>query len=187
VNKVDTSIFSKLKLFSLGAVYKAANEDGDMCYAWKPFSMISVDLNPAMNQCLLSTSFVDEQSQPEIAPNGQARLSKTVAPAVCGALSERDARRPRRKRNLLSCIDCRRKKVKCDRANPCSRCVRVGAICVSSQPSGAPRGRNGGRRKVHQEVLDRIAKLENLVKGIEGRNSGESTAGTVLAHENRAV
>jgi hypothetical protein len=151
--------------------------------------MISSDLSNAMRQFPLSTSYIDEQSQPVIVPTDQAQTSESSAPAPVGPSSQRNARSPRRNRIQLSCINCRQKKVKCDRADPCSRCVRLGVICVSSTPSGAPRGRNGGRRKVNHELLDRIAKLENLVRGIEGRSTGESTATgvTELANENRAV
>lgn len=141
-----------------------------------------------MQQFPLSTSYVDGPSPPEIDPRGLARPSESAAPAAAGGdSSQRDTQSVRRQRGQLSCTNCQRKKVKCNRADPCSRCERVGAICVSLQPSGAARGRKGGRRKANQEVLERITKLENLVKGIEGGYSHESTAMTVLAHKSEVV
>ncbi|KAI1364614.1 hypothetical protein F5Y08DRAFT_328599 [Xylaria arbuscula] len=35
----------------------------------------------------------------------------------------------RRRRPALSCLACRRRKIKCDRANPCARCVSTGTHC----------------------------------------------------------
>jgi Fungal Zn(2)-Cys(6) binuclear cluster domain len=74
------------------------------------------------------------------------------------------ARTSSRKTNTPSCNLCRRRKVKCDRGDPCSHCVRLGAACVFTAPSGAPRGRKGGRRKLDSELLNRIARLEILLK-----------------------
>ncbi|KAI0903382.1 hypothetical protein F4823DRAFT_618764 [Ustulina deusta] len=36
----------------------------------------------------------------------------------------------RRRRPALSCLACRRRKIKCDRANPCARCVATNARCT---------------------------------------------------------
>ena len=75
-------------------------------------------------------------------------------------------------RKVPTCNICRRRKIKCDRGDPCLNCVRSGSKCVTPSPSGAPRGRQGGRRKLDGELLDRIAKLESLVKDIEGGSGG---------------
>lgn len=75
-------------------------------------------------------------------------------------------------RPLTSCDLCRRRKVKCDRGNPCSSCRRAGVACVFSIPPRVPRARKVGRRKPDGEILKRIAKLENLVKYLETENSG---------------
>ena len=136
-----------------------------------------------MDQNSLFTSYEATQSWPETI---QAQPSEN-APAPAGASSQTYNQNPVRKKNPPSCTSCRQKKVKCDRADPCSRCVRVGAICVSFPPSGVPRGRNGGRRKLDSRLLDRIRKLENLVNDIEGKSSGETTAVPPPANGNRAV
>jgi Fungal Zn(2)-Cys(6) binuclear cluster domain len=75
-------------------------------------------------------------------------------------------------RKLATCNLCRRRKVKCDKANPCSNCLRAGVACVSTTLSRVPRGRQGSRRKPDGELLKRIAKLENLVKNLEAENGG---------------
>lgn len=80
------------------------------------------------------------------------------------------------------------RRTQCDRANPCTPCVRAGQQCVSSAFSSAPRGRQGGRpRKVDTELLDRIAKLENLVKNMEGDTSNPNTGVRPTAAQTRAV
>lgn len=44
-----------------------------------------------------------------------------------------------------TCIGCRRSKVKCNMALPCSRCTRLSLECVPTPPS--QRGRPGERQK----------------------------------------
>lgn len=92
-----------------------------------------------------------------------------------------------RKKVLASCHLCRKRKIKCDRADPCSNCTRAGATCVSAAPSRAPRGRQGGRRKVDSELLQRIAKLEGLVKDIEHGYSGSPATLPEAAEEQHQV
>jgi hypothetical protein len=83
-------------------------------------------------------------------------------------------------RKLATCNLCRRRKVKCDKANPCSNCLRAGVACVSTTLSRVPRGRQGSRRKPDGELLKRIAKLENLVKNLEAENGGVLPAASLL-------
>src|SRR2546423_9690011 len=45
--------------------------------------------------------------------------------------------------NPRSCITCRRRKVKCNKVNPCSNCVKQNIRCEFPSPGRAPR-----RRKV---------------------------------------
>ena len=82
-----------------------------------------------------------------------------------------------------SCILCRRRKVKCDRTIPCGNCQRSRAECVPFIPSRAARGRQGGRKRKREEgeLLERIAKLEGLVRTIEGNETpqGEQERATV--------
>ncbi|KAL7623184.1 hypothetical protein AAE478_006865 [Parahypoxylon ruwenzoriense] len=48
-----------------------------------------------------------------------------------------------------SCLQCKYRKVKCDRVDPCANCRKAGAGCVYRAPP-PPRGR---RKRIHQEVL----------------------------------
>lgn len=89
--------------------------------------------------------------------------------------------------NPASCTLCRHRKVKCDRTTPCNNCQRSRADCVPFIPSRAARGRQGGRKRKREEgeILERIAKLEGLVRVIEGhetpQDEQEVTAGAVGA------
>ena len=69
-----------------------------------------------------------------------------------------------------SCTLCRRRKVKCDRTVPCGNCQRSKVECIPFIPSRIPRGRQGGRKRKREggELMERIAKLESLVKSMEG-------------------
>lgn len=141
----------------------------------------------AMYQTPLSTFDLDVQLQPpESISERQVRPSKSASAAPTTS-PQRNARSSQRRKHMLSCIECRQKKVKCDKADPCSRCVRVGTVCVPSPPSGAPRGRNGGRHKANHELLARITNLEKLVKGIKGRHSEEAPEVIVPTNAQRVV
>ncbi|VEU20980.1 DEKNAAC101800 [Brettanomyces naardenensis] len=43
---------------------------------------------------------------------------------------------PRRKRKLLACTECRRRKLKCDRDNPCIHCIKSGSKCEYKSRDG---------------------------------------------------
>ena len=80
-----------------------------------------------------------------------------------------------------SCLLCRHRKIRCDRGTPCANCVRANETCVPFVPSHAPRGRKGGRRrKTDGGFLERLTKLEGLVKDAEGVASGQSLNSRVM-------
>ncbi|THX53564.1 hypothetical protein D6D06_06034 [Aureobasidium pullulans] len=69
----------------------------------------------------------------------------------------------------LSCTLCRKRKIKCDKQNPCSNCVTAQKECVPVVRARLPRGRNGGRKGINAELRNRINRLEGLVQSL---NSG---------------
>ncbi|KAI9844358.1 MAG: hypothetical protein M1837_005662 [Sclerophora amabilis] len=85
-------------------------------------------------------------------------------------------KRDRADKTLSSCTLCQRRKIKCDKQDPCSNCSRAGQKCILLTRSRLPRGRQGGRKKVDTELLQRIAKLENLVKDLETEQSATQEA-----------
>ncbi|KAI1324141.1 hypothetical protein F5Y16DRAFT_381676 [Xylariaceae sp. FL0255] len=67
--------------------------------------------------------------------------------------------------HLRSCILCRQRKIKCDRRQPCSNCVKSRATCV--HPPGAGRAAKRPRQAVDTKVLDRLSQLEGTIKRLQ--------------------
>ncbi|KAK7531546.1 fungal-specific transcription factor domain-containing protein, partial [Phyllosticta citribraziliensis] len=66
--------------------------------------------------------------------------------------------------SLLSCHNCRARKVRCDKERPCGNCQRSKSECVFPLQRAARRKQ--GRR--HEELLRRLDHLESLVDGLGG-------------------
>lgn len=66
--------------------------------------------------------------------------------------------------HLLSCTNCRKRKVKCNKSNPCSACERSSLTCVFPNRARLPRGRTGGSKTTNVELLRRVNKLEELLE-----------------------
>lgn len=72
----------------------------------------------------------------------------------------------KRPRPVVSCLNCRRKKLKCDRSLPCEQCVKSGAsdhCCYApgQHPSSTTRGSNDGFEKQQpDQSTDAIAPSE---------------------------
>lgn len=77
--------------------------------------------------------------------------------------------------NPRSCVTCRRRKVKCDKNNPCSHCVRAKIDCVYPGPGRAPRK---SRKPPDAELLERLRRLEGVVSSLNAQ---------VEEHEQEAV
>ncbi|KAK1994063.1 fungal-specific transcription factor domain-containing protein [Colletotrichum falcatum] len=76
------------------------------------------------------------------------------AVGAAGALSEkRQGRRP-------ACVECRRRKIKCDRKYPCLSCITLDHECLQPPPGPARRP----RRRNHHELYDKIARVESLLE-----------------------
>ena len=71
----------------------------------------------------------------------------------------------------LSCVSCRQRKVKCDKAQPCSACQRSKIDCVFPPRLRLPRGRQGGFRARNAEIARRLNRLEGLVERLGGENA----------------
>ncbi|RAH85819.1 Zn(II)2Cys6 transcription factor [Aspergillus japonicus CBS 114.51] len=76
-------------------------------------------------------------------------------------------------RTALSCTFCRQKKLRCDRLQPCSSCVKRGLECVYAGPALAASRRNPPASARH--LSQRIRQLEELVTVLQkgGRSSHE--------------
>ncbi|KAI9794244.1 MAG: hypothetical protein M1816_006170 [Peltula sp. TS41687] len=68
----------------------------------------------------------------------------------------------------LSCVSCRQRKVKCDKANPCSACHRSSVECIYPPRVRLPRGRQGGTRRRSVELARRLSRVEELLEKLGG-------------------
>ena len=66
-------------------------------------------------------------------------------------------------KDRLSCKLCQRRKVGCDKADPCATCRRSGVKCEYAIRQKLPRGRNGGRKRADAELKERIGRLEAMM------------------------
>jgi len=65
--------------------------------------------------------------------------------------------------NPRSCVTCRRRKVRCNKENPCSNCARAGIECIFPGPGRAPRK---SRKPADAELLARLRRLEGVVHSL---------------------
>lgn len=80
--------------------------------------------------------------------------------------------------NTRSCVTCRRRKVRCNKREPCSNCVKAGIDCIFPGPGRAPRKQ---RRPPDVEVLSRLRRLEGVVESLGGTEAIEKLIATRLA------
>jgi hypothetical protein len=64
---------------------------------------------------------------------------------------------------VRSCIECRRRKIKCDRSLPCSYCVKVKIQCSYPQPKDQKSDNN----PTGEDLINRIAKVEQRLESVD--------------------
>jgi hypothetical protein len=72
-----------------------------------------------------------------------------------------DPQKSRRQRAILSCLECRRRKLKCDRLAPCNRCIKGGISETCAYGSDA-------HNIDYEEVQDRPVKKQRLYRNAAG-------------------
>ncbi|GME47306.1 hypothetical protein GTA08_BOTSDO11736 [Neofusicoccum parvum] len=77
--------------------------------------------------------------------------------------------------NPRSCVTCRRRKVKCDKKHPCTNCTKARIECIFPAPGRAPRK---ARKPPDAELLERLRKLEGMVKILGGAEADDDKAQT---------
>ncbi|KAI1079035.1 fungal-specific transcription factor domain-containing protein [Whalleya microplaca] len=82
--------------------------------------------------------------------------SSTTAPAENATAAVRPQAR------LLSCTNCRARKLKCSRQHPCYHCVRSGAQCVFPSRKRIQKP----RKTKNSELLQRLNRLESIVGNV---------------------
>ncbi|OJJ84645.1 uncharacterized protein ASPGLDRAFT_74065 [Aspergillus glaucus CBS 516.65] len=84
-----------------------------------------------------------------------------------------------------SCTQCNRRKVRCDKNDPCGRCVKGGERCVFPEPKRAPRKL---RRPPISEVVARLRQLEEEVEGLRsGSPAGDHDVSSSVSSRSDAL
>lgn len=79
--------------------------------------------------------------------------------------------------NPRSCTTCRRRKVRCNKHEPCANCVKAGIECIFPGPGRAPRK---SRKPPDAELLSRLRRLEGVVNNL-GAGAGAGVDGDAVA------
>lgn len=110
--------------------------------------------------------------------------SSSQLPDDAGTVAAAEAAANRRSGNLLSCTNCRKRKVKCNKTSPCSACERSGLPCVFPNRARLPRGRTGGSKTTNVELLRRLNKLEELLEKAnqDGKPGPAKTSSAPASH-----
>ncbi|GMK58669.1 hypothetical protein CspeluHIS016_0601110 [Cutaneotrichosporon spelunceum] len=91
-----------------------------------------------------------------------------------------DVREERRSRKQLSCAECHRLKLKCDRQVPCSNCVR--RECIELCPNSVRVKKTTQRNDDMGEMRERLAAIEGMLASIPGirrrRSASSSSSGS---------
>jgi hypothetical protein len=105
---------------------------------------------------------VEESAQTNLEPSkseSEGRSAGVSSETQNGAATNLPAPRL----NPRSCVTCRRRKVRCNKENPCANCVRAGIECVFPGPGRAPRK---SRKPPDAELLARLRRLEGVVHSL---------------------
>ena len=80
--------------------------------------------------------------------------------------------------NPRSCVTCRKRKVRCDKTEPCTNCRKAGIECIFPSPGRAPRR---SKKPPDAELLARLKRLEGVVqklgKGPDGEDLSPESGG----------
>lgn len=106
-----------------------------------------------------SVSPISSSSRPQ--KQAQASAEEVVAGAESTALNRSGSQH-----HILSCTNCRKRKVKCTKTSPCAACDRSNITCIFPNRARLPRGRSNasGPKTTNLELLRRVSKLEELLE-----------------------
>ncbi|KAI1174491.1 fungal-specific transcription factor domain-containing protein [Nemania sp. FL0916] len=83
---------------------------------------------------------------------------------------------------ILACVHCQYRKIKCDRQQPCSNCVKAKIACKPSVPAPPHK-----RRRPNQDLLERLARCEQLLKQYADGNVPPAQMESALAAAGQGV
>ena len=113
---------------------------------------------PAGNQESNSPESNHTTSHGSHSPRSQTLLNGSAAAGQASRLNPR------------SCVTCRKRKVRCDKTEPCTNCRKAGIECIFPSPGRAPRR---SKKPPDAELLARLKRLEGVVQKLGKGPDGE--------------
>ena len=126
-----------------------------------------------------SPSGAAEATSPD-SNHSQSQGQKPSSPGRNGSVTS-----PTSGLNPRSCVTCRKRKVKCDKKQPCSNCQKANIECVFPRPGRAPRRT---KKPPDAELLARLRRLEGVVqklgKGVDGEDLSPEARSPEIVSQN---
>lgn len=104
-------------------------------------------------------------------------LTKSTTDSVNEARPQIAQRVRRRNRIITSCLECRRRKLKCDRGQPCTNCVKASRQCLFISPSF-----DAAAQAKLAEMKEKMGILERSLE-VDLAQSNRARTGSLSAHD----
>lgn len=128
------------------------------------------EFSPSLDPSLVQSPFNNPSW-----PTGPERVLSTTNPAIDSPASSHPTQESA---NLRSCVICRRRKVRCNKASPCSNCTKAGTECVYPPPG---RTRRRATRPQDAELLSRLRRLEGVIERLSAQAGDSSYTSNVTS------
>ncbi|KAI9760784.1 MAG: hypothetical protein M4579_001414 [Chaenotheca gracillima] len=118
-----------------------------------------------------------ERLSPAPLSSGQWAPSELLHPRAESSSSNAGAppRIRRRNRLITSCLECRRRKLKCDRSHPCKNCIKACRDCIFLAPA-----LDAASQSKLTEIKEKVGSLEQLLERDVARGKSRAQAGGAL-------
>jgi Fungal Zn(2)-Cys(6) binuclear cluster domain len=110
-------------------------------------------------------------SPPRMEPDGSTSDTAAATMTAPTASKGSSIRIRRRNRMITSCLECRRRKLKCDRLHPCSNCSKAQRDCVFMAPA-----LDAAARLKLMELKEKMGSLERLLERDVAPSHGQQTS-----------
>ncbi|KAI4143111.1 MAG: hypothetical protein LQ341_003010 [Variospora aurantia] len=104
-------------------------------------------------------------------PEKQASIASIGIPLAPATATSAAPRVRRRNRMITSCLECRRRKLKCDKSHPCANCTKNTRDCVFLAPA-----LDSASQLKLTEIKDKMGSLERVLEQDVARNTGTQPA-----------
>lgn len=99
-------------------------------------------------------------------PSSSGTLAAAVGAGAGGTTAVQHAPRVRRRNRMItSCLECRRRKLKCDKQHPCTNCVKTKRDCLFLAPA-----LDSASQLKLTEIKEKMGSLERVLEQEVGRN-----------------